>query len=184
VNTLDRLPPDVRAQLDRLVVGLRAVLGEDLVGVYLHGSLVLGCFNPQRSDVDVLAVTSRRCAESEHPDLEAVLQAASGPKEWPRTAPYPVEISFLAAADLRSWRYPTPYELHFSQTVGLVGPGDDHDLAAHITILREAGVTLTGSPIAEVFPIVPNEDFLDSLRRDLAWCREQRWKFYSLLSAS
>ncbi|QFY10183.1 hypothetical protein GBF35_29280 [Nonomuraea phyllanthi] len=32
------------------------IFGPRLVGVYLHGSAVLGGFNPQRSDVDLLVV--------------------------------------------------------------------------------------------------------------------------------
>lgn len=184
MSSLDRLPPDLRDQLDRLTNGLHAVLGENLVGAYLHGSLVLGCFNPQRSDVDVLVATKRSPTESARRNLLPVLRASSGPKEWPRTPPYPLELTLLPEADLHPWRYPTPYDLHFSQTVGLVGGGVDHDLAAHFTVLHEAGLVLAGPPVEEIFPTVPREDFLDSLRHDLAWCREQRWKFYSLLSAS
>ena len=90
----------------------------------------------------------------------------------------------MADKDRQPWRYPTPFDLHFSETSGLVGRGEDHDLAAHFTVLHDAGLVLAGPPIAEVFPAVPEADFFDSLRRDLAWCREQRWKFYSLLSAS
>ena len=29
----------------------RLILGENLVGVYLHGSAVMGCFNPAKSDM-------------------------------------------------------------------------------------------------------------------------------------
>lgn len=32
------------------------ILGNNLVGLYLHGSLALGGFNPRRSDVDYIAV--------------------------------------------------------------------------------------------------------------------------------
>ena len=34
----------------------RAILGENLVGVYLHGSSVMDCFNPKVSDLDLLIV--------------------------------------------------------------------------------------------------------------------------------
>ena len=32
------------------------ILGENLAGVYLHGSAAMGCFNPVKSDLDLLAV--------------------------------------------------------------------------------------------------------------------------------
>jgi hypothetical protein len=43
----------VDVQIERLVEGIRAVLGADLPGVYLHGSAVLGGLGP-RSDIDVI----------------------------------------------------------------------------------------------------------------------------------
>ena len=42
--------------VDRVAAGLRALLGEALVGVYAGGSLALGDFDPVRNDVDVAAV--------------------------------------------------------------------------------------------------------------------------------
>src|SRR5215471_7750836 len=51
-------PSSVRAQVYRLLGGLGDVLSQKLRGVYLHGSLALGCFNPVRSDVDVLVVVA------------------------------------------------------------------------------------------------------------------------------
>ena len=51
----------VVAELDEYVVEvgrrLSTAVGEDLVGVYLHGSAAMGAFVPSRSDVDILAVT-------------------------------------------------------------------------------------------------------------------------------
>jgi streptomycin 3"-adenylyltransferase len=49
-------PRSVDEQVDRLVAGFRDILGDNLHGIYLHGSLALGCFNPARSDIDVLVV--------------------------------------------------------------------------------------------------------------------------------
>jgi predicted nucleotidyltransferase len=49
--------PDVETLLDSFVSGLAELLGDELVGVYLHGSLALGAFNPERSDVDFLVAT-------------------------------------------------------------------------------------------------------------------------------
>ena len=50
------LPEDVRPLLDRVVAGFRAILADNLVGIYLHGSLAMGEFNPLTSDVDLLVV--------------------------------------------------------------------------------------------------------------------------------
>ena len=45
------------ALLDRLTATSRALFGDDLIGVYLHGSAAMGCFNPKTSDLDLLLVT-------------------------------------------------------------------------------------------------------------------------------
>jgi Domain of unknown function (DUF4111)/Nucleotidyltransferase domain len=160
-----------RGQLDALVQGLREVLGDVLVGVYLHGSLALGCFNPALSDIDVLVVTRQPVTPDRREALTPLLLRV------PR-----LEIHFLAESDLMPWRHPAPYDLHFGSEQRLVGPGADHDLAAHVTVARHASVALLGSPPADVLPEVPWEDYEDSLRRDLQWCGEHGGRLYTVLS--
>jgi glyoxylase-like metal-dependent hydrolase (beta-lactamase superfamily II) len=157
--------------LDELKHGLKEALGEDLVGVYVHGSFALGCFNPALSDLDLLVVTERPL----RPEQRLVLAPLFG-----RTGR--IEVSFLSAAVLRPWRHPARYDLHFGSEQRLVGPGEDHDLAAHFTVARHAGVPLLGPPPTDVFPEVPWEDYEDSLRRDLESCGEHGGRLYAALS--
>lgn len=160
---------------DAVVAALARVLADNLLGVYLHGSLALGCFNARRSDIDLLAVTHRPMSPAEKRAVAASLLDLSG-------HPHPVEISILAREHLHPWRYPTPFDFHYSedwrdQTVAALADGSwqrwtasergDPDLAAHITVLRARGVRLLGPPIAEVFPAVPRANFVDALRLDV-----------------
>jgi predicted nucleotidyltransferase len=39
-------------------------LGEDLIGLYLYGSFVAGGFEPDASDIDMLAVLTREAAQA------------------------------------------------------------------------------------------------------------------------
>ena len=32
----------------------RKIFGEELTGIYLHGSMAMGCFNPDKSDIDLI----------------------------------------------------------------------------------------------------------------------------------
>src|ERR1700680_1170010 len=48
--------PDINALLTQYVDGVKSVLGENLVGLYLTGSLAYGDFVPERSDIDLQAV--------------------------------------------------------------------------------------------------------------------------------
>src|SRR5262249_39713285 len=84
----------------------------------------------------------------------------------------PVEISFLSRADLEPWRYPTPFDYHFSAE-DEVQDGADAYFATEIANARTRGVALVGPPPAELLPAVPDEDFLDAIERDLDWVRER-----------
>ena len=75
----------------------------------------------------------------------------------------PLEISFLSRADLEPWRYPTPYDYHFS------GSAEKHDgagvyFAAEIVNARARSFALVGPPPERSSRTVPHEDFLDSHR--------------------
>jgi streptomycin 3"-adenylyltransferase len=146
------IPHEVAAQLERLTNGLRELLREDLVGVYAHGSLALGCFGP-RSDVDVIAVSRRPTNGEERERLAALIEP-------------PVEFHLLVERELETWRHPLPFDYYEGRR------GVDHDLAAHLTIVRAAGIALHGPPPREVFPPVPADEYAGALRRDVDWCLE------------
>jgi streptomycin 3"-adenylyltransferase len=165
----------VRRQVDRCVREIQATLGDSLVGIYLHGSLALGSFNPDGSDVDLLVVSQHPLSvESKRRAIEQLLECSEHPQ--------PIEISFLRRADLQPWRYPTPFDLHYSETWRARYARElasdawrcwndtqryDPDLAAHFTILRHRGICLVGAPIADIFPEVPRHDYLASAMEDV-----------------
>lgn len=74
----------------------KRVLGNNLVGVYLHGSAAMGCFNPKKSDLDFLLVEVVRLNEE---------APAKG-----------LELSIVKKEYCNPVVYPTPFELHFSMT--------------------------------------------------------------------
>ena len=37
----------------------KQILGNNLAGIYLHGSAAMGCFNPEKSDIDLIIVVHR-----------------------------------------------------------------------------------------------------------------------------
>ncbi len=171
----ENCPHETRLQVQRLIDGAAHLLGNELPGVYLHGSLAMGCFNPQRSDIDLLVVMQERTTVEAKRALVELLLTTS------RT-PFPIEISFLAVGQLFPWRHPTPFDLHFSEAwrdrynSELAGQNwrcwndteqRDPDLAGHITVTRQRGVVLYGKPIANVFPEPPQHDYLASVLADV-----------------
>lgn len=177
-------PAPLREQVEGLAADFAALLGDALAGAYIHGSLALGCFNPRRSDVDLLFVTRRSLEPDERAAAGRLLLASS-------TVPAKLEAHVLTDAQLRPWRHPAPFELHYGESArerferGDFGvPGRDRDLAAHVWIARRAGIALIGPPSERVFPDVPHGDYADALLADLAWCRTVRQLDYGVLSAS
>ncbi len=168
-------PAAIRQQVEGLTTELGAILGASMVGVYLHGSLAMRCFNPERSDIDLLVVTRE--------SMETGMKRAAGEALLRRSnAPRPIEISFLAHADLHPWQYPTPFDLHFGEGWRdlfnhLLRTDEwnewsnverrDPDLAAHITITNARGECIHGLPIREVFPMVPPVDYIASILYDV-----------------
>ncbi len=166
----------VKEFVSRITDEIVRQLGEKLVGVYLHGSLVLDSFNPMNSDVDVLVITSERLTLSERLGLAGYFCEVSG-------KPYPVELSVIATEHLRPWQHPMPCQFHFSEFwkpkyVEFMQSQDyshwilatdftDGDIACHATLTKERGICLHGAPIAEVFPDVPQLDFWDSIAYDI-----------------
>lgn len=172
----DSCPDPARRQVDGLVAWFRSAVGSSLVGVYLYGSLAMGCFNPEASDIDLLVVTTHELNPEARLGLADHLLANSG-------SPHALEASVLTLSGLHPWRHPAPYDFHYSESWrnrlvearagGAVPPGGaDPDLAAHVTVLAHRGVCVWGRPIGEVFPPVPRRDYLDSIMADLDWARD------------
>ena len=152
-------------QLGQVVDVLESVLGESLVGAYLHGSAVLGGLR-RTSDLDVLAVSARRLTHEEKRALGDRLLAIS-------LRPRPVELTVVAQPEIRPWRHPANMELQYGDWLrseferGEVDPppGTNPDLAILIAIARRGDRPVAGPPAAEVFDPVPQADVLDAMGR-------------------
>jgi hypothetical protein len=134
-----------------LVAEVRAALGEQLVGVYLHGALAAGGFEPGRSDVDVLVVTEGKLDEERLAALEAAharLQASG--LHWVTR----LEVSYIPRDAVR--RYDPEHAVHpalrMDGSFGHDRHGSDWVLQRHV--IRERGLTLAGpEPRTLIAPI-------------------------------
>jgi len=159
--------------LDAFTAESKHILGAHLTGVYLHGSAAMGCFNPRKSDLDLLVVIKDKIPNSIkrlYMDMAVRLNALAPEKG--------IEFSIIREDVCRPFVYPTPFELHFSishlawycsNPTDYINKmrGTDPDLAAHVTILYHRGKTLCGKDIKTVFSEVRPEDYWDSIVRDV-----------------
>jgi Domain of unknown function (DUF4111) len=180
---------EVNRAVERLLGGLRAVLGDGLVGLYLHGSLALGDFYPPASDVDFLAATAGPVEEPAFGrlgELHAALKAAGG---WTAR----LEGVYLPRAALRrhdpaAGRVPT---VGSDWGFGLGRPGPTWVLDRWVT--RERGLVVAGpDPRRLIDPIGPGElraavraSLLEGWAdwvRDPGWLRPRAYQGFAVLT--
>lgn len=88
-------------QVQQVVRLVGDVLGRGVIGVYLHGSAVLGGLRPA-SDLDVLVVSRRCMHDQQRRALLEGLFTISGSTAGAR----PVELTVVVQSEVRPWRFP------------------------------------------------------------------------------
>jgi len=154
----------------------------DVIGVYLHGSSALGGWDPELSDVDVLAVVASPGDARSQRELGEAL-AAVGP--CPGAGLEMSVITAETAASLADFSF----VVHVNTTKGekVVVPGAGHegdpDLLLHCAVCREHGVAVIGPPPQRVFGPVERDRVLAAMRQELLWGLENASAAYAVLNA-
>jgi streptomycin 3"-adenylyltransferase len=164
----DQSRDGVAGEVVEEVVGIvRDVLGEALVGAYLHGSAVLGGLRPT-SDIDVLAVIDRETGLEERRAIVDRLLGISGRRAY-RGPGRPVELTIVITSAVRPWRYPPRTEFQYGEWLRddyeagrTPEPGPSPDLAPLIAMTLAGAAAgqppLMGPPATDVFDPVPPAD--------------------------
>ncbi|MFE7393716.1 aminoglycoside adenylyltransferase domain-containing protein [Streptomyces sp. NPDC057582] len=155
----------------------------DLIGVYLHGSAVLGGFHASRSDVDVLAVVAEPGTKT---DQQTLGDTVVGTAAWcPGTGLEMSVITAATAANLGS----CPFEVHVRTTatetavIPGVGHAGDADLVLHCAVCREHALAVWGPPAMEVFGPVPADRVGAAMVSELRWALDHATETYAVLNA-
>lgn len=172
----ETVSPEIKEQIRQVCEIWRKHLDKDLYGIYLHGSMALACFQERVSDIDILTVTGRKLNRAER--LAVAKEILSIDQK-----PCPLEMSALYIKDIRPWRYPARCQFHYSdywtehykKLLGGCMQGsflvdedfEDTDIACHIRLTKQCGICLYGQPVDAVFPDVPEDDFWQSISRDI-----------------
>src|SRR5262245_5411530 len=91
---MTRIPCQVNSSLQDLAAAFPTILGDNLIGIYLYGSLTQDAFNPDRSDVDVIVVIQCELSDSQFERLESWFGSAANP--WVER----LQVSFLIRDNL------------------------------------------------------------------------------------
>jgi hypothetical protein len=159
--------------VDELRDDLAERLGDDLAGLYVFGSLVLGDFDDARSDIDLLAAVRSPVGDRHVGAVAGVVDrfVARHP-EWADR----VELLCAPLAVLRSHLAGVGEVVRVSPGEPTHrGPASPHWLT-DLYVVQERGVVLLGPPVADVLPRIDREEFRRCVRDNVvewrAWAQE------------
>ena len=134
------LPLEVKRLVEALRQGILDAIGDNLTGVYLCGSLALGDFDPQTSDVDLLVVTGRPVSD---PEMRALADLHQHISPTGNRFSQEYEVYYIDRATIRRF---APGQVHVK-----IGPDDPFQWTEHRPgwvierwVVREHGVVLSG----------------------------------------
>ena len=98
--------PEINAVLWEVLSGARGILGDHFVAMYLDGSLAMGSFDPDKSDLDFVVVTSTDVSAGTFAALKTMHERiASGTSKWASE----LEGSYISQHALRHDRRPAAH---------------------------------------------------------------------------
>jgi streptomycin 3"-adenylyltransferase len=154
-------------QVDEVRQLVERVLGDVVLGMYLHGSGAQGAFKPA-SDLDVLVVTCRSLDGPERHALVSGLLPISGPRADGRRS---VELTVVVQSQIRPWRYPPQADFLYGdwlrteiETNGPPQPEVMPNLAIEIPQVLASRKTVSGpNPEALLDPVPVSDTVRGSL---------------------
>ncbi len=163
-----KAPEEITNFLNEIVDNFQKYFADNLVGVYLHGSLAMGCFNPVSSDIDIQVVVKNNLSKEEKENILNLTKSA-----LEKIPTKKVELSFVTIDTLTDFKCPTPQEFNISGTAssGLktTDKKPSESFAAHLAMIKEHGVCLWGEPIMNIFPDISREIYLKSIAENFKW---------------
>jgi predicted nucleotidyltransferase len=144
--------PELREVLNTFVNAIKAELAENLIGVYLVGSLASGDFDLD-SDVDFLVVTLTELTETNRKSLQEIQVKIHDIDCYPAKH---LEGSYISIADLNNWRTVGEKKLYYFDNGSTTFEESIHDNQWHVRwILRERGITLVGQKPETIMQAIP-----------------------------
>jgi hypothetical protein len=150
---------ELNGVLAQLVVANQALLADNFVGAYLHGSFAVG--DPdETSDVDYMIVVEHEIADDQVPEVEEMqVRMWALDSNWAKH----LEGSYVTRQTLRRYERESAPLLYFDNG-SRVAERSHHDNTLVVRWqLRERGITLAGPDIHALIDPVP----VDELRREV-----------------
>jgi streptomycin 3"-adenylyltransferase len=160
-----KTPKLVRESLSETLSCLHPILKDVLVGIYLYGSLAMGCFNPESSDIDLIIVVGKRLSKLQRKKvIEHLKETCSKSRR--------IELSIVRENVIQDPRYPIMVDLHFEYWGEIFEDKKNEEILSNLYTTRKRGFRIWGKPISEVFSEIPPEYHLRSVIEDLKCTRK------------
>jgi len=167
INTANlKLNSNVQKQIHKCLNLVKEVFGQDLLGIYLYGSSVLGGLQ-KYSDIDLFVVSNRATTHAEKATLATTLLKISG--IYMKSEKLPIEMTIVEKYEIIPWHYPPRFDFQYGEWLRKefeqenVEPWPTKempDLAVLVTQILLASYTLVGTNPDQLFCTVPYKDFM------------------------
>ena len=156
--------PTINAMLTEWAEGLKRLLGKEIVGLYLSGSLAYGDFVPERSDIDLQAVVRTHLTENELRLVEQLHRQIEG--RCPQWADR-IECSYVPLELMRELTPPAKARPWWGfGTFYAEAPAGNEWIINHY-LLSKYGIALEGPDFNELIPPIDIRAVRQASARDL-----------------
>jgi hypothetical protein len=159
----ENIPEDLSALLGNLANDFPLILENNLVGIYLWGSLTYEAFDENCSDVDCIVVTRRDVSEREFSALEDWFSKALKENYWTGK----LDMRFVIDGEFLD-KTSKCCGYHFGK---FIRHGSDGNPIIWVNI-RQTGITLWGKPANEIAPEVTPKVLNNALLLELEYLKE------------
>ena len=159
--------PDVNAMLLRLLAEVQTILGDQFTGLYLYGSLAIGDFDPGKSDIDFLVVTTDALPDEKVAALAAMhARLAASDSKWATE----LEGSYIPRRSLRHYDATDTHHPHIDRGRGTLAiEQHDTDWVIQRHVLRNQGVVVAGPDPHSLIDPIPADDLRQAVVGLLWW---------------
>ncbi|MGI9064782.1 MAG: aminoglycoside adenylyltransferase domain-containing protein [Pyrinomonadaceae bacterium] len=158
------VPVQVAALLKDLTTQLPIILGKNLLGFYLHGSLRHSSFNSKRSDVDCIVVTQRKLSDAQFRKMSAWLAQAAQSNPWAAR----LQVLFLIKNEVL-----TMNARACLYQFGVFKRGSSDGNPIIWLEVMQSGATQLGPQPESFVPTITRELLFQALQRELSYLREE-----------
>ena len=164
---------EIEEQINQCLNLFRDILGQNLLGVYLYGSSIIGGLQ-KYSDIDLFVVADHSTTHEEKVKLAVKLLQVSG--IYMKSSKLPIEMTMVVKSEINPWHYPPSFDFQYGEWLrtefenGNIEPWTTKempDLALLITQVLLASKTLLGPNPDQLLSRIPYQDLISATKHTL-----------------